>query len=495
MMEEVNHSLFDNLYCPVLIVNESLKVIYCNDAILGLLGVSSRTLRRSNSVLDQIQFDPPMFENVDLKDVILPTPYQEVILESREGTKAKGQVAIQPLGEAPDELGLWLIYIRDVTLEEKLQAKYRKEMQQKQTMIEALAKTSSALNRKLMELSMLLRIANVTSSLGDLGVIIDTIFRELFSFFRFKHSTLFVLSRNGSELRVEAFHSNPQTADVGFGQREILFTVDRSHELISEVLRNEGPLYVRKDYQKPFFENFEKSIGFEVADAVMIPVKSKGRTLGMVMMLGSPEGWVEKPEDLNLMDSIVGQLGIILENSALYESSIRDGLTGLHNVSYFRSVLNSEIKQTLRYGYSLSLILFDIDHFKSFNDKYGHQTGDLVLKEVSRVTQEALRTSDVAARYGGEEFAVICPATDGLGAVKVAERLREAVAANKVMDDGRELSVTISIGVTEVSKEGSSVESLISEADQALYAAKGRGRNQVVFYSMELLQEAQKKAQ
>lgn len=489
----MNYSVFDNLLNPVIVIDSNKKVVYCNDAILNFLGVSARNLKRSTSLDDSIRTSPNLIEG-QLADIILATPYREIEFESTEGRKAKGQVSLQPAGDSPEELGQWIVFIKDVTLEEKLQAKYRKEMEQKQTMIEALAKTSTSLNRKLMEMAMLLRIATVTSSLGDLGVIIDTIFNELFSFFKFKYSALLLLNPEGTDLNLKAFHTNPKRAESGELQKDVLLSIDRNHELVNEVFRNESSIFYNAETQKAFFQILNESIGAPISNGVLIPVRSKGRSLGLVLMLDSLPGWYAKPEELNLMNSIVAQLGIILENSALYESSITDGLTKLHNVSYFRSVLNTEIKQTLRYGHSLSIILFDIDHFKPFNDKYGHPTGDLVLKEVAKRTRESLRTSDIAARYGGEEFAIICPATDAVGAMNVAERLRQNVESMIVRDNEHDLKVTISLGVAEVAKSGSSVESVIKAADEALYTSKGAGRNRVTLAPTSMPVPLQKRA-
>lgn len=478
-----------------MVVDRNLKVIYCNEAMTSFLSVSDRTLRRASNINECVVISPPLLEGINLDEIIIPTVYRELIFESSNRHKSIGQVSILPAGANEGELGHWLIFIKDVTLEERLQSKYRKEMQQKQTMIEALAKTSTALNKKLIELSMLLRIANITSSLSDLGIIIETVFKELFNFFKFKYGAITIYKSSNNSIYFDSFHTNPLRSDAGADQKEVLLNIEHDQSSIASVLTRENALYLKKDDHKDLFRLLTTSIKDEITDSIITTARSKGRLLGLVWLMNSPQGWVEKPEDLNLMDSIVSQLGIILENSDLYKSSITDGLTTLHNVSYFRSVLNSEIKQTLRYGHSLSLILFDIDHFKSFNDKYGHQTGDLVLKEVARVCKEMLRTSDIAARYGGEEFAVMCPATDLNGALNVAERLRANVQNNKIIHQGIELSVTISIGVAEVSKESSSVESVISQADQALYAAKRAGRNNVKSFSQIIPLEIQKKAQ
>ena len=156
--------------------------------------------------------------------------------------------------------------------------------------------------------------------------------------------------------------------------------------------------------------------------------------------------------------------------------STTDGLTGLFNRRHLDETLETEWHRTQRTQESLSVIMFDVDHFKKFNDTYGHDQGDRVLQMVARVFQESLRRHDVACRYGGEEFVGILPSTPSGGAATVAERLR--VEIEEAVVDG--LTVTISLGVASVPElEATSAENLIELADQALYRAKKAGRNQV----------------
>ena len=168
-------------------------------------------------------------------------------------------------------------------------------------------------------------------------------------------------------------------------------------------------------------------------------------------------------------------------NRKLRELSIRDGLTGLYNHRYFQERLRQEWERAKRYRRPLSLILMDIDHFKRINDTYGHPVGDQILKALSRLIRENIRASDIPARYGGEEFAVILPEADLQGAAGVGERLRAQVAEAPFKVNGREIPVTISLGVAS-SLPGSgpfSPQKLIEAADKALYYSKTHGRNRL----------------
>ncbi len=157
-----------------------------------------------------------------------------------------------------------------------------------------------------------------------------------------------------------------------------------------------------------------------------------------------------------------------------------DGLTRVLTRRYFIELAQQEWKKARRYTRPLSLILFDIDHFKQVNDKYGHQVGDMVLVAIAKRCQECVRNVDLLGRFGGEEFVVLIPETALNGASQVAARLREEVAALKVNTEHGTVQITASFGVAEISPALSSLDELIKLADDALYKAKDAGRNRVV---------------
>lgn len=166
--------------------------------------------------------------------------------------------------------------------------------------------------------------------------------------------------------------------------------------------------------------------------------------------------------------------------------ALTDGLTGLANRRAFDEALDREWKRTLREGSKISLLLLDIDHFKEFNDCYGHQVGDDCLRAVAIAVSGAVRSTDIAARYGGEEIAVILPSADSAGAVEAAEKVRSAIEALQIThqcNPGGSGWVTASVGVaTALSRNGGTMrmpESLLLAADNALYKAKHQGRNRV----------------
>jgi diguanylate cyclase (GGDEF)-like protein len=156
-----------------------------------------------------------------------------------------------------------------------------------------------------------------------------------------------------------------------------------------------------------------------------------------------------------------------------------DSLTGLLNRGAILRKLSEQMKYTKRYRDELSLSLLDIDHFKKVNDQYGHLTGDDVLEQVAILMWQNIRDADIIGRYGGEEFIIILPRTDLSSALNVAERVRKMIEASKMKDpEGNMFGITVSQGIS-IYKLGEDEHSLISRADNALYKAKGNGRNRV----------------
>jgi len=164
----------------------------------------------------------------------------------------------------------------------------------------------------------------------------------------------------------------------------------------------------------------------------------------------------------------------------MYESALRDDLTKAFNKKYFMDRVESEFAYAVRHNVPLSLVSFDIDHFKSINDTYGHPAGDYVLAEMSSAILGSVRVEDVFARVGGEEFSTICRGADLTQGQIVAERLRQAVESRRFLFEGKSIPVTISVGVANVPNASiRDAMEFISAADQMLYEAKRGGRNRV----------------
>ncbi|MES2527546.1 MAG: GGDEF domain-containing protein [Bdellovibrionota bacterium] len=167
----------------------------------------------------------------------------------------------------------------------------------------------------------------------------------------------------------------------------------------------------------------------------------------------------------------------------LLEEAHTDGLTKCYNKTYFNNALELEVKKSKVTGKPLTLIIFDLDHFKKLNDGYGHDAGDYVLKEKSHIIRDhGIRQGDVFARYGGEEFCILLPNTNLKQGFEIAERLRSMIQKHEFMYDGKRLPVTASVGIADYRQGVNTGTDLFKRADKAVYMSKEGGRNQVNFF-------------
>ncbi len=217
-----------------------------------------------------------------------------------------------------------------------------------------------------------------------------------------------------------------------------------------------------------------------IESAAYVPLIAKNTAVGVMVLEDLREGESFSEEERDLFQSIGSQIAVAIHNAQLYAMAVTDGLTGLYVRRYFDLRMQEEFDQGRRYQRSFSLLLFDIDHFKKFNDTHGHQTGDAVLQQFARLLQENTRKADICCRYGGEEMAVILPETRLEEALVLANKLCLRIR-NKtfVSPDDHALRVTTSIGVAEFSEDHTAPEDMVHDADEALYAAKENGRDRV----------------
>jgi diguanylate cyclase (GGDEF)-like protein len=278
------------------------------------------------------------------------------------------------------------------------------------------------------------------------------------------------------------------------GKRDRAYLVVLAGASVGEMYKIEGDKTVIGRGQKAQIRLLDDGISREHAQLVVINDRI------VLQDLGSTNGTycnglkVEANKELVDGDKIlVGSTTILkftyhdnldeIFQKQMYESALRDGLTKAFNKKYFTDRLESEFTFAVRHVAPLTLVLFDIDHFKKVNDTHGHQAGDYVLSEISTLLQGALRAEDVFARYGGEEFAVICRGSDVTQGQIVAERMRKAVEANKFVFEGTHIPITISVGVAGLPDPGvKDAAELVSVADQSLYKSKHGGRNRVTVH-------------
>jgi len=209
--------------------------------------------------------------------------------------------------------------------------------------------------------------------------------------------------------------------------------------------------------------SYEEAINVGASDFVIKPVRLEELLLRLKRVLKERELTKER---VRMMEK-------------LQKLAVTDGLTKLYNSRSFYSQLETEVDRFNRYKHPLALLLLDLDHFKEYNDSYGHLEGDKVLVRFSQIIKSCLRANDSAYRYGGEEFTVILPETAGAEARTVAQRIRSALEAERFSpENGQDVQITISIGVTEYQGE-EELSTFIQRADKAMYLSKQNGRNKV----------------
>ncbi|OGQ58939.1 MAG: hypothetical protein A3J24_08325 [Deltaproteobacteria bacterium RIFCSPLOWO2_02_FULL_53_8] len=225
-------------------------------------------------------------------------------------------------------------------------------------------------------------------------------------------------------------------------------------------------------------------LAYVIGNYLTVPLRELAKATSKVASGEMPNVDIRREDEIGrLSDSFNIMVGAIKKrDEALEALAMTDGLTAIYNHRYFEAALEKEVKSALRYGRPLSLLMSDVDWFKNYNDRNGHAQGDMALRRIADVFSKSVREVDVAARYGGEEFAVILPETDGIEAVKIAERIRKHVQDERIPFEETQPKgdMTVSIGVATLPLVAGDAHSLIIAADKALYRAKEEGRNRVV---------------
>ncbi|MEK7450141.1 MAG: GGDEF domain-containing protein [Planctomycetota bacterium] len=318
---------------------------------------------------------------------------------------------------------------------------------------------------------------------------------------------------------LNSLHAPHTTATQTHTDEIMIFSVSAPGELKNNTL---FPLAQRKG-DKTYFESDFRTVPYDSKNVkesaehnrilflteedeldLTCPLVANREVIGVLKIKTVLEGSSqEKTKQIRLLQSIFQEfnkiLALAIKTPDLYQRTITDGLTNLFSKRHFLTQLHTCFEIARRHNQPLSLIMLDLDHFKSINDTYGHLTGDVVLKEVARLIEKSIRATSSAYRYGGEELAIILPNTPLAGATNLAERLRKKIAGqkfnapavngtghgNESTDDEQPkfIEVTASLGAAEYKKEMIDIKELIQQADQALYQAKQTGRNKVCVYA------------
>ena len=274
--------------------------------------------------------------------------------------------------------------------------------------------------------------------------------------------------REGEEIAIPERNADKEPGLTGMiiNNRKILYIPD----LLSKAAKN----------YKNYADQSKRIPGDAARTYLGIPLILGDKILG-VFSIQSNKKDAYSNEQIRLMETMATQASIAIDNARMFarmeELAVTDSLTNVFNRRHTFQLAEKEIARALRYEKDLSLILFDIDKFKNVNDTFGHLSGDKVLREITDIGKSILRSVDIFGRFGGEEFIVFLPETKISDAVLVAERIRSAVANLRVKNEKGEIQVTLSLGLTHLTKKRDSLPELLETVDQALYKAKREGRN------------------
>jgi diguanylate cyclase (GGDEF)-like protein len=327
--------------------------------------------------------------------------------------------------------------------------------------LERLYREKQALSAQVDELTAVREVALAVGSILDFGEMIRAILELVTSHFSISKAIIYLRTQEEDWFEVVGARAN---------DREI--PIDR-------VLQKRIPLGVGLVGQAAMERRERIESRPEKGVIAAVPLLIQHRVVG-VMKLWDPDPAALTPDRCRRLHAISGAIAVALENCRLYRMAVTDGLTGLYVHRHFQHRLEEEFTRSRRYDSPLSLLLVDIDHFKKFNDTYGHRTGDEVLRGVARLLQSCARCTDVVCRYGGEEMCLILPETDATGAAQIAERIRVKIEKHVFTGgNGEKLKVTVSIGVASFHEGLATRGALIERTDEALYRAKRAGRNRV----------------
>jgi diguanylate cyclase (GGDEF)-like protein len=218
---------------------------------------------------------------------------------------------------------------------------------------------------------------------------------------------------------------------------------------------------------------------------VCVPMMAQSETVGIIHIRKARRGSAGLDAHVRITEAVAERAGLAIANlnlrEALRQQSIHDPLTGLYNRRFLEESLNREVARCKRKGTGFAVLMIDADHFKRFNDTYGHDAGDGALRALSGALQKSTREADIVCRFGGEEFVVVLPDTNLGGATLLAQRIIEFVRGQEITHNGKTLpSITASIGLAMYPQNGDTVNALIQSADRALYQAKGAGRDRIM---------------
>ena len=332
------------------------------------------------------------------------------------------------------------------------------------------------LQRTVDELAVLNEIGKALTSSLDTGEVLHIILTKVSELLKPRSWCVLLLDPEKNELWFEAAVGDG--AEKLRGQR-----IKTSEGVAGWVFEHNQALVVADLAKEKRFAATQKR--FQARSILAVPLSYKGRTLGVIELANGPTDRPFVDEDLRILNTVAEFSAIAIENARLFhkvqELTVLDDHTGLFNSRHLRRQLEQEVTRATRFGHPVSLIFFDLDHFKQVNDNHGHQAGSRVLHEIGKLLLRTLRSTDVPVRYGGDEFVLLLPETSKDQALEAARRIGAAIAREPFLAGERHgpLKLTASLGVAAFPDDAHDPEELIRMADEAMYRVKAARRGGV----------------
>jgi diguanylate cyclase (GGDEF)-like protein/PAS domain S-box-containing protein len=462
----------------ILITDRNGNIQWVNPAFTKMTGYSAEEVRGKNPRMLK-SGEVPLETYSNLWKTILSGNvwFGELVNRRKDGSTIIEEQTIAPVKDNSGKIVHFIAIKQDIT-----ERKHAEE----------------ALNKRTDQIATLNRVMRSLSSTLDLETVLDTILHEIQQVIPYDSASIW-LCKNDS-LEIIAAHGFPDEAAL----------IGTSFDLTSKDNPNTRVIQTRM----PLIENEVSSIYSSANNGVQTNYKNRG-WMGVPMIIGDrvigmlafdkniPNFYNEEQSHFAL--AFAAQAAIAIENARLYsdaqkelsekieaeakllvlqkeleEQAIRDALTGLYNRRFLDETLTRELSRAERDKYSVSVVMLDLDHFKMFNDTYGHDVGDLMLKQLGKLLASQVRAGDIACRFGGEEFVVVMPKASLSVAKQRANDWRMKFESQILIHNGEVLNATLSAGVAVYPAHGSSSDEIIRKADQAMYAAKAAGRNLVI---------------
>jgi diguanylate cyclase (GGDEF)-like protein/PAS domain S-box-containing protein len=459
---------FAALRDAVLTIDENAHIITCNPAATDMFGYTCGELFGQSLALlltdreSWHSFTRTLFRAVQDPGYLFLSEYA---MKRKDGTIFWTEHSMMPLCDDQGRYVGWVGVVRDISDHKHTKAQLQQANDELRQRVDELKQH----NREIMLLNEMATMLQGCITVDDAYQVIA---RTASHIFIGQSGTLSIQNPISQQGEVVTRWGNPPLKQTTFDPK------------LCRTVQQHKTCVVRTSAGDPPCCHLDTTTGVE--SSMCIPIIDQEEVLGVLSLCNGPvSDYPTYARWKRLAEMIAGHFALSLTNlrmrHQLQEQAIRDPLTGLFNRRYLDETLRREMQRASRFQHVISIIMMDIDHFKHFNDTYGHDMGDAVLRAVGNLLQASIRAEDIACRYGGEEFTLVLPGASLEDTRQRAEKLRTEIAAISVEHQGHPLEhITMSLGVASFPRHGTSDDVVMKAADTALYHAKTQGRNRVV---------------